>query len=118
MGPSTSANASSFLPELRRFTKLDDVKYRSVLCWKNTGHVAITDLNLGPVLAPPDFDTELLRCMVCESTGARLVPGDIHTDGLNYTLYEIYPPKKGTVFRVKRGLGGSKLNEVYIGDLI
>jgi hypothetical protein len=118
VGPSTSANASSFMPELRRFTKLEDVKYRSVLCWKNTGHVAIIDLNYGPVLAPPKFNTEMLRCMVCEATGARLVPGDVHTDGLNYTLYEIHPPTHGKVFLVKRGLGGSKLNEVYIGDLV
>jgi hypothetical protein len=42
----------------------------------------------------------------------------VHTDGLNYTLYEIHPPKHGKVFRVKRGLGGSGLSEVYIGDLV
>ncbi len=118
VGPSTSANASSFMPELKRFTKLQDVKYRSVLCWKNTGHVAIIDLNYGPVLVPPKYNSEMLRCMVCESTGARLTPGDVHTDGLNYTLYEIHPPTKGKVFRVKRGLGGSGLSEVYIGDLV
>lgn len=117
VGPSTSANAGSFMPEVRRLSKLGDVKYRSVLCWKNVGHVAIIDLLYGPVLVGPDYKTEMVRAMVCESTGARLIPGDIHTDGLNYTLYEIYPPKSGKVFRVKRGLGGSRLNEVYIGDL-
>jgi hypothetical protein len=118
VGPSTSANAGSFMPESRRLSKLADVKYRSVLCWKSAGHVAIIDTLFGPVLAPPKFDTEVVRCMVCESTGARLVPGDIHTDGLNYTLYEIHPPTSSKVFKVKRGLGGNKLNDVYIGDLV
>jgi hypothetical protein len=118
VGPSTSAKAGSFMPEIRRHASLADVKYRSVLCWKNVGHVAIIDLLYPPVLAAPKFDTEVVRCMVCESTGARAVANDIHTDGLNYTLYEIHPPTKGNVFKVKRGLGGGRLNEVYIGDLV
>jgi hypothetical protein len=118
VGPSTSAKAGSFMPEGRRLSKLSDVKYRSVLCWKNVGHVAIIDLLYGPVLLAPKFTTQVVRCMVCESTGARAVPGDIHTDGLNYTMYEIHPPNAQKVFKVKRGLGGSKLSEVYIGDLV
>jgi hypothetical protein len=118
VGPSTSANAPSFMPEIRRLSRLEDVKYRSVLCWKSAGHVAIIDLVYGRVLVPPKYNTEVLRCMVCESTGARLTAGDIHTDGLNYTLYEIHPPKAGKVFKVKRGLGGTNLNEVYIGNLV
>lgn len=113
VGPSTSANASSFLPPAYRLSKLEDVTYRSVLCWKNTGHVAIIDW-----MQPLQYQAKSIFCMVCESTGARLIPGDIHTDGLNYTQYEIHEPDKHKVFKVKRGLGGSRLNEVYIGDLI
>jgi hypothetical protein len=118
VGPSTSAKAGSFMPEIHRLSSLSDVKYRSVLCWKSAGHVAIIDLIYAPVLVAPTYDTEVVRCMVCESTGARLIRGDVHTDGLNYTLYEIHPPNKHKVFKVKRGLGGGKLSEVYIGDLI
>lgn len=118
VGPSTPANAYAFVKEPYRVSTLEDVKYQSVLTWKNTGHVAIVDFNFGPVYVPPKYDTYIIRCMVCESTGARLVPGDIHTDGLNYTLYEIHPPQSGKVFRVKRGIGGSGLNEVYIGNLM
>jgi len=118
VGPSTPANAYAFVKEQYRVSTLADVRYQSVLTWKNTGHVAIVDYNFGAVLVPPKYNSEMLRCMVCESTGARLEPGNIHTDGLNYTLYEIHPPTSGKVFRVKRGIGGSKLNEVYIGNLI
>lgn len=118
VGPSTSANPSGFMPPDRRISKLSDVKADSVLCWKTAGHVAIVDVNLGPVLVPPKYNTEMLRCMVCESTGARRIDGDVHTDGLNYTLYEIHPPGADKVFKVKRGLGGGGLNDVYIGNLL
>lgn len=118
VGPSTPARAPSFLPEAYRHAKLDDVAYRSVICWKNAGHVAIVDFLYGTVWVGPKFDTTVVRCMVCESTGARLDSTNIHTDGLNYTLYEIHPPDKGKVFKVQRGIGGGGLNEVYIGKLI
>ncbi len=118
VGPTTPAKPNDFLPEARRLTRLDDIRAKSVLCWKTAGHVAIVDFVYGKVLVGPKFDTEVLRCMVCESTGARAVAKDAHTDGLNYTLYEIHPPDKHKVFKVKRGLGGSRLNEVYMGNLI
>ena len=118
VGPSTTANPSGFMPPANRLSKLEDVKVESVLCWKTAGHVAIIDYMYGPVYVPPKFDTWILRCMVCEATGARLRAGEIHTDGLNYTLYEIHPPDAHKVFKVKRGLGGTGLNEVYIGNLL
>ena len=34
----------------------------------------------------------------------------------NYTAYEIHAPED-RVFKVKRGIGGSKLNSVYIGNM-
>lgn len=116
--PTTPAKPNDFLPVGRRHSKLEEVGYRSVIVWKTAGHVAIIDLVQGPVLVGPKYDTTIVRCMVCESTGARLDNKNVHTDGLNYTLYEIHPPDKNKVFKVKRGLGGGGLSEVYIGKLM
>ena len=114
----TPAKPNAFMKPQWRVSRFEDVKYRSVLCWVTAGHVAIVDMIYGPVLVGPKFDTEVLQCMVCESTGARRVSNDAHTDGLNYTLYEIHAPKTGQVFKVKRGLGGGRLNDVFIGNLM
>jgi hypothetical protein len=117
-GPQTEAFPYAFIPPNWRLSKLDDVRPESVLCWKTAGHVAIVDWVVGRVYPQPKSDTPILRCLVCESTGAQLRPGDVHTNGLNYTTYEIHPPGPDQVFKVKRGLGGSNLNEVYIGNLL
>jgi len=109
-GPSTPAN--TFVPTARRLSKLEDVTYHSVLCWKNAGHVAIIDH-----MQALQYNAKSIHCMVCESTGARLDSNDVHTDGLNYTAYEIHAPEN-KVFKVKRGIGGSKLNSVYIGNML
>lgn len=114
----TPAYPNDFLVENRRISKLDDIKPESVLVWKSAGHVAIVDSVLGMVPVGPKLDTMALQCMVCEATAARLVAGDIHTDGLNWTLYQFYPPNGNKVFNVQRGLGGTGLNEVYVGNLL
>jgi hypothetical protein len=112
VGPETPAFAYAFVPPNWRLSKLTDVKAESVLVWKNAGHVAIIDRISGIQY------NNVLPAAVCESTGARYVPSDVHTDGLNYTVYEIHPPGKDGVFKIKRGLGGSFLNDVYIGNLL
>jgi hypothetical protein len=111
-GPETPAFPYAFVPPNWRLKKLEDVKAESVLVWKNAGHVAIVDRISGIQY------NGVLPAAVCESTGARAVPSDVHTDGLNYTVYEIHPPGKDGVFKVKRGLGGAFLNDVYIGNLL
>jgi hypothetical protein len=112
VGPQTPAFPYAFVPPNWRLTKLTDVKAESVLVWKNAGHVAIVDRISGIQY------NGVLPAAVCESTGARAVARDVHTDGLNYTVYEIHPPGKDGVFKVKRGLGGAFLNDVYIGNLL
>jgi len=55
--------------------------------------------------------------MVAESSAARLLPGDPHTDGLNYAQYTINSDN-GDVFNVQRGVGGTNLWDVYISNLL
>jgi hypothetical protein len=117
-GPETPAYPYAFVPPNWRLSKLEDVQSESVLIWKTDGHVAIVDRVIGPVYVPPKFDSWVLRCLVCESTGAQSRQGDVNTNGLNYTTYEIHPPGRDQVFKVKRGLGGPWLNDVYIGNLL
>ena len=113
VGPSTPAKASYFIPDSRRLMTPDGVRSKSVLCWKNVGHVAIVDTM---AFAKPDGTS--VQCLACESTGSELTPGDVRTDGMNYTVYEILHPDKHKVFNVKRGIGSAKLSEVYIGDYL
>jgi hypothetical protein len=112
VGPETIAYPYAFLPPPSRLSRLEDVKADCVLVWKTAGHVAIIDRTSGIQF------NGVLPVAVCESTGARYVPTDVHTDGLNYTVYEIHPPGRDQVFKVKRGLGSSGLNDVYIGNLL
>jgi hypothetical protein len=118
-GPQTLAYPYAFIPPPWRLSKLEDVKVDSVLCGNTAGHVAIISQVLDRVYQiPHKHSSWILRCNVCESTGARRIAGDVHTDGLNHTTYEIHAPGKDQVFKVKRGLGGSHLNDVYIGNLL
>jgi hypothetical protein len=118
-----------------------------VICWKETDHVAIIDRivtatttisdNRMPSTGRRQFDMEdqgggyrtgsiatpysrrvtEVQCMVAESSAARLLAGDVHTDGLNYTQYTI-KSVDGDVFKVQRGLGGTSLWNVYISKLL
>jgi hypothetical protein len=117
-GPETPAYPYAFMPPNWRLSKLDDIKSESVLVWKTAGHVAIVDRVVGPLYVPPKFDTWVLQCDVCESTGARRNPGNVHTDGLNYSTYEVHPPGPDQVFKVRRTAFGGFLSEVYFGNLL
>lgn len=117
VGPETPAQPAYFTPPGKRLTKLEDIKANSVLAWKAGGHVAIVDRIIGRVLAPPKFNSYILRCDVCESTGARHDPTNIHTDGLHCVCYDFYPPSADGVFLVDRGLlSGGNMRSVNRGD--
>ena len=109
IGPSTPAK--SFAPEVNRLSKLSDIQAGCVICWKNVGHVAVIDR----VLSSTGSDVE---CKVVESTGSSLIPGDVHTDGMNHTTYHVKSVDSAKVFKVKRGIGGSGLNSVYIAKVL
>jgi hypothetical protein len=144
-GPQTPATA--FAPVGSRRKSLDDIDALDVMCWKNTDHVAIIDrivttttaisdnrmlstgrrqfdmddqgggYRTGSIATPFSRRTTEVQCMVAESSAAQLVPGDSHTDGLNYTQYTI-KSVNGDVFKVQRGLGGTNLWDVYISKLL
>jgi hypothetical protein len=119
VGPDTPAFPYAFIPQQWRLSKLEDVKVESVLCWKDAGHVAIVGQILERIYQiPHKHSSWVLRCGVCEATGARRIANDAHTDGLNHTVYEIHPPGKDNIFKIRRGLGGNNLNDVYIGNLL
>jgi hypothetical protein len=59
-----------------------------------------------------------VTCSVCESTGASLVAGDVHTDGMNFTTYTFESVDANKVFKVRRGIGGQGLNDVYVSRLL
>jgi len=144
-GPETPASA--FAPAGSRRKSLDDVEAFDVICWKNTDHVAIIDTiasttrtisdnrmpstgrrqsdmedqgggyRTGSIATPFSRRVTEVRCMVAESSAARLLPGDKHSDGLNYTQYTI-KSVDGGVFKVQRGVGGTDLWDVYISKLL
>lgn len=109
-GPSTPAK--SFAPANLRLSSLDQIEDRCVLNWKNVGHVAIIDQVVAK--RPGNGTVTEVECIVCESTGSSLIPGDVHTDGMNCTTYLVKSVDAHKVFKVKRGIGGSGLNSVYI----
>jgi hypothetical protein len=72
----------------------------------------------GRIATPYSRRVTEIQCMVAESSAAKLVPGDLHTDGLNYTQYTI-KSVNGDVFKVQRGVGNSNtVWEVYISKLL
>jgi hypothetical protein len=122
VAPATSPN---------RFSRLDQLEAKAVLCWKSGGHCAIihevlpTAQNvvaqaiLGAIGgAAAGAAAQRVTCSVCESTGASLVAGDVHTDGMNFTHYTFESVDAHKVFKVRRGIGGRGLNEVYVSRLL
>jgi len=144
-GPETPA--TEFAPMGSRRKSLDDIGALDVICWKTTNHVAIIDrivttstaisdnrmpstgrrqsdmedrgggYQTGRIATPFARRVTEVQCMVAESSAAKLLPGDSHTDGLNYTQYTI-KSVAGDVFKVQRGLGGAKIWDVYISKLL
>ena len=144
-GPETLA--TGFAPVGSRRRSLDDINALDVICWKSTDHVAIIDriitattkvsdnrvlstghrqfdmedqgggYRTGRIATPYATRVTEVRCMVAESSAARLLPGDPHTDGLNYTEYTI-KSVDGDVFKAQRGLGGPMIWDVYISKLL
>jgi hypothetical protein len=144
-GPETPATA--FAPVGSRRKSLDDIDALDVICWKTTDHVAIIDrivttsttvfdnrilsagrrqfdmeaqgggYRTGSIATPYSRRVTEVQCMVAESSAAKLVPGDSHSDGLNYTQYTI-KSVAGDVFKVQRGVGGTTIWDVYISKLL
>lgn len=111
-GPETGA--TNFAPAASRISSMDQIREKSVIVWKNTNHVAIVH-SVEPICR---VDGKVFA-MVAESCGSSLTPGDVHTDGLNYTQYEFQSVNASTkVFSVKRGIGGSTPNQVYVANLL
>jgi hypothetical protein len=60
-------------------------------------HVRYRELEAGVTL-------KRLECVVVESCGSSVLAGDVHTDGLNETIYNFLAVNDGQ-FRVQRGAG-------------
>lgn len=117
VGPETPAYPAYFVPVKHRVGTLKEITMDSVLVW-DIGHVAIVDHITGIFPATPPSKGDVLRCSVCESTGSRAWAPDVSSNGLNFTTYEIHPPKSGQVFHVERTVfTGTQLSPVYIGNL-
>jgi hypothetical protein len=108
---SAETGARQFAPESNRISKLDDIDAQSVIVWKNTNHVALVDQ-----VEPFCRQDGTVHAWVAESCGSQLVPGDVHTDGLNYTEYVFHSVDKHKVFQVVRGIGGHSKNSVYVAN--
>jgi hypothetical protein len=100
-----------------RFSRLDQLEAKAVLCWKSGGHCAIIHEVLPNSNLYADGRPRVI-CSVCESTGASLTAGDVHTDGMNFTNYTFESVDANRVFKVRRGIGVGGLNEVYVSRLL
>ncbi len=112
-GFTPETGATNFAPAAFRISSLDEIRAKSVLCWKNDNHVAIVDHVVG------DFcrNDGTVHAMVAESCGSQLVRGDIHTDGMNYTEYVFQSIDRHKTVKVVRGIGGSNANEVHVANV-
>lgn len=78
-------------------SQITEIQPRDLMVFTSNAHIMAIDL--------VSATTPNTECYVAESCGSNVIRGNVHTDGLNLTYYNVQSVNNNKVFQVRRGRG-------------